>query len=185
MTTTVFVAGSITIKKLDPLIVERLKKIVDQNFNVVVGDATGVDSSVQQELVHMGCRAATVFSSSSKPRNNLGSWPVNVVHTHHTPGTRAFFTAKDIKMAEAADYGLMVWDTKSPGTLSNVIELLSRKKSSVVFINKAKEFVIIKEPKDIDNLIERMSASSLHKVEEKIKLSEKLSLLNNQQMALI
>ncbi|WP_145033635.1 hypothetical protein [Pantoea ananatis] len=185
MTTTVFVAGSITIKKLDPLIVERLKKIVDQNFNVVVGDATGVDSSVQQELVHMGFRAATVFSSSSKPRNNLGSWPVNVVHTHHTPGTRAFFTAKDIKMAEAADYGLMVWDTKSPGTLSNVIELLSRKKSSVVFINKAKEFVIIKEPKDIDKLIERMSESSLHKVEEKIKLSEKLSLLNNQQMALI
>ncbi len=185
MTTTVFVAGSITIKKLDPLIVERLKKIVDQNFNIVVGDATGVDSSVQQELVHMGCRAATVFSSSSKPRNNLGSWPVNVVHTHHAPGTRAFFTAKDIKMAEAADYGLMVWDTKSPGTLSNVIELLSRKKSSVVFINKAKEFVVIKEPKDIDNLIERMSASSLHKVEEKIKLSEKISLLNNRQMALI
>ncbi len=183
--TTVFVAGSITIKKLDPLIVERLKKIVDQNFNVVVGDATGVDSSVQQQLLRMGCRAITVFSCSSKPRNNLGSWPVNVVHTNHAPGTRAFFTAKDIKMAEAADYGLMVWDTKSPGTLSNVLELLSRKKNSVVFINKAKEFVIIKEPKDIDNLINRMSASSLQKVEEKIKLSEKLSLLKNQQMVLI
>ncbi|MGV6480777.1 hypothetical protein ACT2VT_000191 [Pantoea agglomerans] len=185
MTMTVFVAGSITIKKLDQLIVERLKKIVDQKFNVIVGDATGVDSSVQQELVDMGCRATTVFSSSSKPRNNLGSWPVNVVQTHHTPGTRAFFTAKDIKMAEAADYGLMVWDTKSPGTLSNVIELLSRKKSSVVFINKTKEFVIIKEPKDVDNLINHMSATSLQKVEEKIKLSEKLSVLKNQQMALI
>lgn len=183
--TTVFVAGSITIKKLDPLIVERLKKIVDQNFNVVVGDATGVDSSVQQELLQMGCSAATVFSSSSKPRNNLGAWPVNVVHTDHAPGTRAFFTAKDIKMAETADYGLMVWDTKSPGTLSNVLELLARNKNSVVFINKAKEFIVIKEPSDIDKLISCMSASALEKVEEKIKLTERLARLKNQQMSFI
>lgn len=182
---TVFVAGSITIKKLAPQIVERLKKIVDKNFNVVVGDATGVDSSVQQELLQLGCRAATVFSSSVRARNNLGSWPVNVVHTDHTPGTRAFFTAKDIKMAEAADYGLMVWDTKSPGTLSNVIELLSRKKYSVVFINKSKEFIVIKEPKDVDKLISCMSASALEKVEEKIKLSERLARLKNEQIALI
>lgn len=182
---TVFVAGSITIKKLAPQIVERLKKIVDKNFNVVVGDATGVDSSVQQELLQLGCRAATVFSSSIRPRNNLGSWPVKVVHTDHTPGTRAFFTAKDIKMAEAADYGLMVWDTKSPGTLSNVIELLSRKKYSVVFINKSKEFIVIKEPKDVDKLISCMSASALEKVEEKIKLSERLARLKNEQIALI
>ncbi|HBM2766750.1 TPA: hypothetical protein LU093_004604 [Enterobacter hormaechei subsp. xiangfangensis] len=88
-------------------------------------------------------------------------------------------------MAEAADYGLMVWDTKSPGTLSNVIELLSRKKNSAVFINKSREFVLIKEPKDIDVLISFMSASSLEKVEEKIKLSERLAQLNNQQIALI
>ncbi|MBH2809257.1 hypothetical protein I5L21_01525 [Serratia liquefaciens] len=183
--TTVFVAGSITIKKLDPLIVERLKKIVDQNFNVVVGDANGVDSSVQRVLLQMGCNSTTVFSSSPKPRNNLGSWPVKVVKTTHAPGTRAFFTAKDVQMAETADYGLMVWDTKSPGTLSNVIELLIRKKNSVVFINKEKEFVVIKEPIDLDKLINRMSSSDLEKVEEKIKLSDKLAFLKNNQMALI
>lgn len=183
--TTVFVAGSITIKKLDPLVVERLKKIVDQQFDVVVGDATGVDSSVQQELLLMGCNSATVFSSSLKPRNNLGSWPVNVVNTDHAPGTRAFFTAKDIKMAETADYGLMVWDAKSPGTLSNVIELLSRKKNSVVFINKTKEFIVIKNPMDIDKLISCMAASAREKVEEKIKLSERLARLKNEQIALI
>ena len=88
-------------------------------------------------------------------------------------------------MAETADCGLMVWDTKSPGTLSNVIELLSRKKNSAVFINKTREFVLIKEPKDIDKLISFMSASSLEKVEDKIKLSERLEKLNNQQIALI
>ncbi|NQD64189.1 hypothetical protein HP459_22730 [Enterobacter sp. CM29] len=180
--TTVFVAGSITIKKLHPLIVERLKKIVDQKFSVVVGDANGVDSSVQQELLYMGCIKTTVFSSSPKPRNNLGSWPVNVVKTDHARGTRAFFTAKDIQMAEKADCGLMVWDAKSTGTLSNVIELLSRKKNSVVFVNKAKEFIVIKSPDDLDKLISCMSAIDRAKAEEKIKLSEKLNNLKNLQI---
>ncbi|PLL62323.1 hypothetical protein CWN05_29480, partial [Klebsiella pneumoniae] len=69
--TTVFVAGSITIKNLDTLIVDRLKKIVNSQFQIVVGDANGVDSSVQRVLVDLGCRQATVFSSSEKPRNNL------------------------------------------------------------------------------------------------------------------
>ena len=46
-------------------------------------------------------------------------------------------------MAEAADYGLMIWDAKSTGTLSNVIELLSRKKKSLVFVNKEKEFKVV------------------------------------------
>ncbi|STL60653.1 hypothetical protein [Escherichia coli] len=114
MTTTVFVAGSITIKKLDPLIVERLKKIVDKNFNVIVGDASGVDSSVQLELKQLGYSATTVFTSDAKPRNNFGAWPVKLVKSNFRPGTRDFYTAKDIKMAETADCGLMVWDTKSP-----------------------------------------------------------------------
>ncbi|EKN6275847.1 hypothetical protein SM866_004150 [Yersinia enterocolitica] len=180
--TTVFVAGSITIKKLHPLIIERLKKIVDQKFGVVVGDANGVDSSVQQELLQMGYGNTTVFSSSPKPRNNLGSWPVNVVSTDHPRGTRAFFTAKDIQMAEKADFGLMVWDAKSTGTLSNVIELLQRKKNSVVFINKTKEFIIIKSPDDLDKLVQCMSTTDYEKAEDKIKLSDKLSKIKNQQM---
>nr|WP_113867763.1 hypothetical protein [Brenneria salicis]NMN92920.1 hypothetical protein [Brenneria salicis ATCC 15712 = DSM 30166]RBP60960.1 hypothetical protein DES54_12812 [Brenneria salicis ATCC 15712 = DSM 30166]RLM28296.1 hypothetical protein BHG07_17555 [Brenneria salicis ATCC 15712 = DSM 30166] len=180
--TTVFVAGSITIKKLDPLIVERLKKIVDQKFSVVVGDANGVDSSVQQELLQMGCHTTTVFSSSPKPRNNLGAWPVNVVKTDHARGTRAFFTAKDIQMAEKADFGLMVWDAKSTGTLSNVVELLMRKKNSVVFVNKEKKFVVIKLPEHLEELVQCMSASDFAKADEKIKLTEKIHFLKNQQI---
>jgi hypothetical protein len=180
--TTIFVAGSITIKKLDPLIIERLKKIVKKEFSVVVGDANGVDSSVQRELLQLGCNATTVFSSTPKPRNNLGSWPVNVVETDHPRGTRAFFTAKDIQMAEKADCGLMVWDAKSVGTLSNVIELLQRKKNSVVFINKTKEFIVIKSADDLDTLVKYMTATDYAKAEEKIKLSEKLYQLKNQQI---
>ncbi|MBS2782717.1 hypothetical protein [Aeromonas salmonicida] len=183
--TTIFVAGSITIKKLDPLIVERLKKIVDKKFSVVVGDAKGVDSSVQHELLQMGCNTTTVFSSSSKPRNNLGGWPVNVVETHYKEGTREFYTAKDIQMAERADCGLMIWDAKSPGTLSNVIELLYRNKYSVVFVDKERNFIKVKSPSDIDKLISCMSVTDLATVEKKINLNDKLNRLKNKQMTLI
>ncbi len=180
--TTIFVAGSITIKKLDPLIIERLKKIVEQKFNIIVGDANGVDSSIQQELVQMGCDTTTIFSSTQKPRNNLGSWPVNFVKTDHAHGTRAFFTAKDIQMAEKADCGLMVWDAKSTGTLSNVIELLIRNKNSVVFINKAKKFIVIKSPEHLDELVQCMNATDFAKADEKIKLTQKINKLKNQQI---
>ena len=46
-------------------------------------------------------------------------------------------------MAEAADYGLMMWDATSTGTLGNVIELPGRKKKSAVFVNKSKEFMTV------------------------------------------
>ncbi|QMA47641.1 hypothetical protein HV030_14080 [Citrobacter freundii] len=182
---TVFVAGSITIKQLDPLVIERLKKIVDKKFNVIIGDASGVDSSVQYELLKMCCDTTTVFSSSSKPRNNIGGWPVNVVKTDFKRGSREFYTAKDLKMAEKADCGLMVWDSKSPGTLNNVIELLLRNKYSVVFINNIRDFVKIKSPDDVDKLINMMSVTDLAKAEDKISLREKLMRLKNNQMVLL
>jgi hypothetical protein len=87
-------------------------------------------------------------------------------------------------MAEEADCGLMVWDTKSTGTLSNVIELLKRKKNSVVFINKNKEFVIVKSPEHLDTLITHMSPHSIQKAEEKISLSQRLHELKNEQLSM-
>jgi len=55
-------------------------------------------------------------------------------------------------MAAAADVGLMVWDAKSTGTLSNIIELLAQKKKSVVFVNKEKTFRTISGVEQLDEL---------------------------------
>lgn len=180
--TTVFIAGSIKIKKLDQLVVERVKKIVNSGYNVVVGDANGADSSIQKLLLELGGQNTTVFSSSNQPRNNLGNWIVHVVDSEHAPGTRAFFTAKDLKMAEIADYGLMIWDSQSTGTLSNVIELLIQKKYSAVFVNKVKTFELIKTSSDLRKLINYMSPAALEKAEQKIKLSQKMDKLDNSQI---
>lgn len=180
--TTVFIAGSIKIKNLDQLVIERVRKIVDSGYQIVVGDANGADSSIQQLLMELNSDNTTVFSSSTHPRNNLGNWRIHVVDNGHSPGSRAFFTAKDIKMAKIADYGLMVWDAQSTGTLSNVIELLGQNKYSAVFVNKARTFELVKTPDDLKKLISYMSPAALEKAEQKIKLGQKLDRLDNSQM---
>jgi len=182
MTTTVFIAGSMNIKHLDPMVKERIDKIAAQNFDIVVGDADGADTSIQMHLLNNGSSKTTVFCSGDKPRNNVGKWPVQRVDTKFSAGSRDFFTAKDIRMAELADVGLMIWDTKSTGTLSNVIELLSRKKKSVVFVNKAKRFINIGTVEQLEELVSFMSEHARHKADEKIKLSERIGSLRHEQV---
>jgi hypothetical protein len=184
MGTTVFIAGSMNIKNLDVKVKERIDNIVSQGFEVVVGDADGADASIQWHLFNLGEAKATVFCSGSRPRNNVGEWPIRSVETSHAEGTRAFFTAKDIKMAEVADYGLMVWDAKSTGTLSNVLELLARKKKSVVFVNKAKLFKNVGDVNQLQELLSYMSDVARRKAEDKIKLTERIVALTHEQVQL-
>lgn len=179
MTTKVFIAGSMNIKHLDPKVKERIDNIVASEFEVVVGDADGADASVQWHLFNLGKSKATVFCSGSSPRNNVGEWPVQSVETNHAQGSRAFFTAKDLRMAEVADFGLMIWDTKSTGTLSNVIELLVRKKKSVVFVNTAKAFKNVGTVEQLEELVSCMSDHAKRKADEKIKLLERIESLKH------
>lgn len=182
--TKVFISGSMRIKHLDKNVLERINNIIEKHFNVIVGDAGGVDSSVQEYLKQKGIKTVLVYCSGSQPRNNLGKWETNCISTTSKPGTRAYFTAKDLQMATDCDYGLMVWDSKSTGTLSNAIELLSRHKKSLVYVNKAKEFLSVSDAGDLKRLLEYMSPTSLKKAEEKLRITEKIEALSNEQTQL-
>ncbi len=182
MTTTVFVAGSMHIKLLDARVKERIEKIINSRFAIVVGDAEGADRSIQEFLYKLGAANTTVYCSGAAPRNNLGDWPIHSVTTHHAQGSRAFYTAKDIVMAEVADFGLMIWDAKSTGTLSNVIELLKRKKQSVVFVNKDKNFINVAGVVQLEELVARMSKHAKQKADEKIQLTKQIDLLKHEQV---
>lgn len=180
----VFISGSMRIKNLDENVLNRINNIVDSNYQVIVGDADGVDSSIQRYLESKKTKSVIVYCSGKNPRNNFGRWLIEKIQTNVAPGTRAFFTAKDVKMAEDCDYGLMVWDTKSTGTLSNAIELLKRKKMSLVYINKAKEFLKIKEVSDLERLVSYMSESAFIKADKKLNLKDKIEFFKNEQRSL-
>lgn len=172
------------IKNLDKNVITRIDNILNSNYQVIVGDADGVDSSIQKYLFNKQSKSVVVYCAGDQPRNNIGHWLVENIYTNATPGTRAFFTAKDLKMAEDCDYGFMVWDTKSTGTLSNAIELLKREKSSLIYINKAKEFLKIKGSTDLEILITYMSETAKLKAEKKIGLRKIIDLLKREQKTL-
>ena len=126
----------------------------------------------------------TVYCTGNLPRNNVAEWPVHRVVTKAKAGTRAYFTAKDLEMARHSDYGLMVWDCKSTGTLSNVIELLREKKKSVVFVNKNKDFVTVSDKDGLEHLVAFMSDHARAKAEEKIGLTAKIANIAQEQFSL-
>lgn len=182
--TTVFIAGSISISRLHEKVADRINKIVSSDFNVVVGDADGADTSIQECLQRYQAQKVTVYCTGDSPRNNVAEWPVHRVVSKAKAGTRAYFTAKDLEMARHSDYGLMVWDCKSTGTLSNVIELLREKKKSVVFVNKNKDFVTVSDQSGLERLVAFMSDHARAKAEEKISLTARIANIAHEQLSL-
>jgi hypothetical protein len=180
---TVFVAGSMNIKRLDDRFVERLQNTVTATPAIVVGDADGADTSIQELLLDAGAESVTVYCSGEHPRNNVGNWPICKVQTKAKAGTRAYFTAKDLEMARVADRGLMIWDAKSTGTLSNVIELVKREKKCDIYVNKDRAFLTICDVEGLDRLVSRMSDSARSSAESKIGLSRLLADLVNEQFS--
>lgn len=174
---TVFISGSIKIKSLDDKVKSRLDKVISSGVNVLIGDAGGVDKSVQQYLIKNNFPSVTVYCTGDSPRNNDGSWPVVNVEPPVKTRSRAYFTAKDLKMADDSDFGLMVWDCKSTGTLSNVIELLKKKKKSVVYVSSKKAFLNISSVSDLQALVNQMDYDSFIEADKKISLNKTISIL--------
>jgi probable addiction module antidote protein len=86
----------------------------------------------------------TVFCSGDRARNNLGPWETcKVAVPKHARGFD-FFAAKDREMAKKADFGLMIWDGKSPGTALNVLRLVRAGKKAVLLNIPQKEAVTFK-----------------------------------------
>ena len=56
-------------------------------------------------------------------------------------------------MAENADYGFMIWDGKSKGTLNNIINLIARKKKVLIYLSPADKMIVIHNHNDLEMLI--------------------------------
>jgi adenine-specific DNA-methyltransferase len=109
------ISGSRCIQELPPAAITSLNKIIELKFNIIIGDAPGVDVQVQQYLKSQGYQNVTVyyamFNSNGKPRNTSG---FNVV------GVRGNYVDRDKQMCSIANYGLAIWDGKSKGTAANI-----------------------------------------------------------------
>jgi len=140
---TVFVGGSRHISRLSAEVKERLNNVMKNGDDVIVGDANGVDKAVQKHLFESAYEKVTVFCSGEHYRNNLGKWPTQHVKPPQNAKGFQFYAAKDREMATRADFGLMIWDGKSAGTILNVLRLARAGKISVLFNVPKKEAINI------------------------------------------
>lgn len=145
----VFISGSRHIPRLTRQVEERLQNIISQNIHIVIGDANGADKAVQKFLLEHNYDNVTIYCSGSYCRNNLGSWRVEYVQVEPELKGRAFYTVKDKKMAEVAEYGFALWDGKSQGTLNNIKELSQQQKPTLIYISPKKDFVVVKSLKEL------------------------------------
>lgn len=152
---TVFLSGSMSIRVLNDDIQNRIRIIIDSNFPIVIGDANGADKVLQEFLADLEYKNVTVFCAGNKCRNNIGSWKVNHITVDSKLTGREFYTVKDKAMAAIADYGFVLWDGKSIGSLNNVLELRQQNKYAVVYFLPENQFYNIKNQQDIQNLLDK------------------------------
>ena len=130
----IFIAGPRAITELDSNVRNKLFSICEKGYDVLVGDATGVDSSVQRFYADKAYNQVTVFAGNGEARNNVGNWKVENVAVEGNRKNFDFYVQKDIAMANQADYGFMIWNGESKGTLNNIVNLLEQNKSCLVYL---------------------------------------------------
>lgn len=136
----VFIAGPRAISALDPDVKERLSSIMLQGLTVLVGDACGVDQAVQKHLHKNAYQNVIVYASNGVARNNVGLWPVRNVAVEKGVSGFDFYVRKDAQMAADADFGFMIWNGKSKGTLNDMINLAKGGKGVLAYLTTRKEF---------------------------------------------
>jgi hypothetical protein len=119
----VVISGSRSIKVLPQQAIQSLDKIIEQSFEIFVGDAPGIDSLVQQYLKSKNYQNVVVYHAYQKPRNNAG------FKSEKVDGN---YTDRDKFMCSQADFGLAIWDGVSKGTAQNI----KRVKTKVIYVGK-------------------------------------------------
>ena len=176
---TVFMSGSRHLVRINELIRERVKSVISKNLQVLIGDANGADKALQAFLAECRYPNVVVFCSGAHFRNNIGEWEVEHVFVDPETRGRTFYMEKDKKMASEADSGLVLWDGKSAGSISNVFELLKREKPITVYFSPRKKFFAISSQNDLQALLDECDPKSLEVISKKISLPWEISNLGS------
>jgi len=166
----VFVAGSRQISRLPAEVRIRLATMIEKGFQILVGDANGADKAVQRYLAERSYPNVLVHCMQGRCRNNLGKWPTREVAAPSGVKGFDYYCLKDRAMAEAAEYGLMLWDGKSKGTVNNIVNLSRDRKPVVVYIAPAKQFRTIKTPGDLRQLLAQGDSRSVQRIVDELHL---------------
>ena len=74
-------------------------------------------------------------------------------------------------MAEVAEFGLMLWDGKSKGTINNVVNLSHRHRPVVVYVAPKKCFETVRSIRDLPEILAKGDAKSVERLANELNLS--------------
>lgn len=179
----IFIAGPRAIKDLHIDVCNRLHNIYTKNYTVIVGDASGVDTAVQKYFSQLNYTNVVVFASNGKARNNIGNWQVETISVPGNIRGFDFYVAKDKAMANNADYGFMIWNGKSKGTLNNIINLIHDNKKALIYFTPNNDFICIDSFDRLETLLGFCNDETKKLVEKiyhkPVKSSSQLSLFES------
>lgn len=149
----VFIAGPRAISRLNIEVLKRIDNIINNRYTILTGDANGIDKAVQEYCTEKKYSDVKVFASNGKARNNLGQWEVVNIEIAKNIKGFDFYAAKDLAMAKETDYGFMIWNGKSKGTLNNIINITLLGKKVLVYYTPDKNFYVLKTINDVKELL--------------------------------
>lgn len=178
--TNVFIGGSRKISRLNGMVKGRTENILNEGMSVLIGDANGADKAIQEHLAEQGYRNVTVYCTGEKCRNNIGNWETHQIKSDRKKKDFEFYTAKDLEMSKDADYGFMLWEGSSVGTLNNILNLLDRGKKVVVFFAPENDFITVRSLQDLEMLLEKCASENIEKFEKRLGLSKRTGVLQSE-----
>lgn len=138
----VFISGSISIKQLPACVKESISKIVSQDMQILVGDADGIDSIVQNYCKSLGHLNVTVYSIYSMPRYIVKGFDYQyIIPSTDSKKERERQSEKDAAMTADSDFSLIIWDGKSKGSFKNILRALDEGKKVKVYLYENNKFL--------------------------------------------
>ena len=131
----VFISGSISIKKLPNIVCESFDKIIAQNIHIYLGDADGVDILAQNYFASKNYTNITICTIKEYPRNIASNTfkIKQIKYDSSIKSERERQTFKDEFMTGASDYSFVIWDGKSKGSFANIKRAIENNKKLKVY----------------------------------------------------
>jgi len=139
----VFISGSISIKLLPQEVKNSIQKIIENNIEILVGDADGIDTLVQNYCISSNYYNVTVYSIYSVPRYKANKqFRSNFVKvTSDIKRERERQQEKDKAMTMDSEFTFAIWDSKSKGSYANILRALENDKKVKVYLDNEKLFL--------------------------------------------
>lgn len=175
MSEKVFIGGSRRIIRFNEIIQERLREVTAEGHEVLVGDANGADKATQNYLHEIDYELVTVYYTGVECRNNIAGWKTQSVVSERKLRDFEYYAAKDFAMSKDADFGIMLWDGRSVGTVNNILNLINEGKKAVVYVPFEDDFVTVCTFPELNDVLAICPDDARNEMERKLNLSGRVS----------